>query len=246
MFTLLKNLFRPVNTKGQPTPRSGHNPRGKAKPAAMLSGPRTKVFGSDHLGIVGFHGTGFVIARPAKPHDGWLQQRIATLPSKLEPTGTNIAAGLRKAIEVFDRMPPELQRGALKRLWVFSDGQPTTEEDAILPLCRQAAQRRININTVGFGDTGAFNERLLSSMAAATHNGKFIRVDDLESLSRALTGTGPKPGQQLHRRHHRMEFTMVAVDCSLSMNETMRGHRKIEMAANALCHLLHYKQKVFA
>lgn len=246
MITLFKNLFRSAIPKGNPGPRTAQGRPRNAKPASKNCGPPTKVFGSDHIGIVGFHGTGFVIARPAKPHDGWLQQRIASLPSKLEPTGTNIAAGLRKAIEVFDRMPPELQRGALKRLWVFSDGQPTTEEGSILGLCAQAAQRRININTVGFGDTGEFNETLLKAMAATSHNGKFIRVDDLESLSRALTGAGPKPGQQLRKRHHRMEFTVVAVDCSLSMNEMMRGHRKIEMAAKALCHLLHYKQKVFA
>jgi Mg-chelatase subunit ChlD len=246
MFSLLKNLFRSASNPQKRRPN--HQPKhvGKSKAPPINVGPTHKVFGSDHLGIVAFHGSGFVVARPAKPHDGWLQQRIASLPSKLEPTGTNIAAGLRTAIEVFDRMPPDLQQGALKRLWVFSDGQPTAEESAILGLCAQAKARRININTVGFGDTGEYNERLLKSMAAATHNGKFIRVDDLEALSRALTASGPKPGHQLRTRRHRMEFTVVAVDCSLSMNETMRGHRKIEMAAKALCHLLHYKQKVFA
>ncbi len=246
MFNLFKNLFRLESKSGNRRPQATSRQNGNPPSGHAGGSTHRKVYGSDHIGIVGFHGSGFVIARPAKPHDGWLQQRIASLPDKLEPTGTNIAAGLRVALEVFDRMPYALQQGALKRLWVFSDGQPTTEEGAILGLCAQAAARRINVNTVGFGDTGAYNERLLRSMAAATHNGKFVRVDDLETLSRALTGSGPKRGQRLHRRHHRMEFTVVAVDCSFSMTESMGGHRKIEMAAKALCHLLHCKQKVFA
>lgn len=207
-------------------------------------GPGPKLYGTDRIGLVGFNTKGFVIARPARPHDAWLQPRIMDLPNKVGG-GTNIADGLRKALEIFDNAPQEIQGRILKRIWLYSDGLPTTEQDAILPLAEKAARQFINVNTVGFGNTGAFNEQLLQAIASKTHNGRFIRVHDLQELCNALVASGPNSARIQHRRH-RMEFTVVVCDCSGSMSEDMGGRRKIEVAAQSLLHLVMWKQRLYA
>jgi Mg-chelatase subunit ChlD len=196
-----------------------------------------KVFASDRIGLVGFNDTGFVIAKPAQPHAAWLQERVHKLHSKVSGSSTNIADGLRMSLSLIDRTP----RGILRRCWLLTDGYPNRESSAIMGVVEQARQAHCNINCIGFGDR--FDKTLLCNISAATHNGQFITAKSLTQLTDALISTDT--GQH-RRRRHRAETTVLAIDLSGSMMQSMAGSRKIDIVEQAILQLLYYKQRMFA
>jgi Mg-chelatase subunit ChlD len=213
--------------------------RRTAPPTAKHPQVSTRCFGPDRVGLVGFHDRGFVVAVPAAPHAAWLLERSQKLHEKVGGSSTNITDGLRHGIRLLERTPP----GVLRRIWLLTDGYPNREESQIFPMVEQARQRHINVNTIGFGDR--YDEALLRRIAGATHNGKFVPVHTLRELSEAL-GVGIDRREEVKRRHHRAESTMLVLDCSPSMTERMDGRTKIRVVEEAVLHLLHYKQKLFA
>lgn len=198
--------------------------------------PRARpVYGPDRIGIVGFHDRGFVIARPAMPFAPWLVERTQTLHTRLGGL-TNMSDGLQQALDLFETVPP----GVFRRIWLLSDGDPNVDAESLFLVVQACAEAHININTIGFGNR--FNESLLRDIAAATHRGRFVPVQSLRELSLALAGTaGQQPG-----RPHRSETTVLAIDCSYSMQEPMEGRPKIEVVQEAILHLIHFKRRLFS
>lgn len=211
------------------------------RPAVRIvrAAPVRKIFAPDRIGLVGFHDPAFVIARPAEPFKGWLQDRAQKLHAKLGGGGTNIAAGLRLSTELLEQTPP----GVLRRIWLLSDGEANREVEGIMPVIERARAARVNVNCIGIGDS--FDEALLRRIAAACHNGKFVPITTLRELTDALLARGTSAaGQRLW--HHRSETTIIACDCSLSMNEAMDGKPKIKVVEEAVMRLLLHKQRSFA
>ena len=204
--------------------------------------------GPDKIGLVGFNDKGFVISNPANAHSHTLVEPSQKLHEYV--TGvTNMTDGLLKGIEMCERSP----RGALRRIWLLSDGYPNRENDGLMAMVERAKNSYININTIGFGDT--YDEALLRQIASATHNGKFVPVNSLRELTNALVAYG-SPTKSRHRdgnngkkgngNHRRMETTVFAIDLSGSMRAAMDGKTKVKVVEEAILHLLHYKQQLFS
>lgn len=200
----------------------------------QLSRPQAAAPKPDRIGLVGFHEHGFVIARPAEPFAPWLVERSQTLRQRLGGR-TNIADGLRQALHLLESAPP----GIYRKIWLLSDGEPNVEVEALGPLVAACHQSRINLNTIGFGD--AYDELLLRRLADATHRGKFVPVQGLRELTRALAETD-LPARAGPRR---AETAVLVIDCSGSMAEPMEGRSKIAVVEEAILHLIHYKQRLF-
>lgn len=200
---------------------------------------RRIVTGSDRVALVGFHDRAFVISALAEPGEPKLQQRALQLHARVAGSGTNIADGLRKSISLLRNSP----NGVLRRIWLLSDGEPNIEPDAIFPVLADARRSYINVNTIGFGDS--FDEKLLRRMAGATHNGRFFSVRNLRQLTAVLLADAKK-NPLATRRRHRAENTVLAIDCSISMNWTMENTTKIRVVEEAALQLLLYKQRLFS
>lgn len=238
---LLDLIFRSGSNRGSAT---SQGPRvGGARPTPSANRPPNqwsyRKFGPDRVALIGFGEDAQIIALPADPLAPWLQERIGKLPGWANGTGTNLTAAIRLALQVHEKTPP----GALRRVWVFTDGLPNREVDQLMVVVDQAAQAGIPINTVAFGAGRYVDEGLLQRISAATH-GKFITIDGLRALTEALLSTNvpTRPG---HRRHW-SETTVVLVDLSASMRQPMEGRTKIEVAREGLLHFLNWKQKVFS
>jgi hypothetical protein len=192
----------------------------------------TSSAGTGNTDLVGFHDRGFVVAKPAEPHAHWLQERVASLPGRVSGVSTNITDGLRKAMGLLERSP----RGRLRRIWLLTDGMPNREEYSLMPVVAEARKHHININTIGFGDpeTFLYDPKLLRNVAGSTHNGRFVSVHSLRTLSNALK-RGPRRGLG----HRRPETTILVIDCSGSMVQSMEGKRRIDVVVEAITHLLH-------
>lgn len=197
-----------------------------------------KVHAPDRIGLVLFHHQGFVHTKPAPPHDARLLHRSQQLHGMVSGYGTNITDGLRKGLDLHRRTPS----GVLRRIWLLSDGKPNVEENGIDGQVRRAYKERVNVNTIGFGED--YDARLLKRIAGGTHNGKFLKVSNLRTLTKALVGSGAHKMQRGH--HHRSETTVLVIDVSGSMINPMGRRRKIEVVEEAILHLLNYKQRLFS
>jgi Mg-chelatase subunit ChlD len=138
-----------------------------------------------------------------------------------------------------EKTPP----GILRRIWLLSDGYPNREEGRIAKVLANARQQRVNINTIGFGDT--YDEHLLRQISSSTHNGKFVPVRTMQELTEALMKSGQN-GHGRRKRRHQAETTIVAIDLSASMTDPMDGRTKIQVVQQVLLQLLLYKQRCYA
>lgn len=145
--------------------------------------------------------------------------------------------GLRKSLDVFNYIP----KGVLKRIYLLSDGEANREVDGLADQVRLARENYVNINTIGFGDS--YDEATLRSIAGGTHNGRFIPVNSLRELSRALLLNSNGGGKG---RAHRSETSVLAIDLSSSMNGPMEGSTKIKIVEEAIFHLLVAKRQMYS
>lgn len=217
----------------RPQPTASH-PQGK--PRQSETGNARSAYGPDRIGIVGYHERSFVIARPAVPFAPWLLERSQELHNKLGGT-TNITAGLRQSLALLEQVPPRVFR----KIYLLSDGEPNVEVSGISEAAGACREARVNIVCIGFGDS--YNEAMLRQIAAYTHHGRFVSVQNLRELTRVLLDNAPQ-GQ--HVSVHRSETAILAIDCSASMREAMEGRTKIEVVEEAVRHLIHYKQRLFS
>jgi Mg-chelatase subunit ChlD len=130
----------------------------------------------DRIGIVSFGEYATLIERYSTNYEH-LENRI----DALTPNGaTAMFEGMTKAIDSLGG------GGGARRIVLLTDGMPTTTgKMAILNLARQAAAKRIVIDTVGVGtpfDFMSYDEMLLRRIASIT-GGTFRRVLDVGQLS---------------------------------------------------------------
>lgn len=199
---------------------------------------KQKVHGPDRIGICGFNDRGFIILQPVTPHTPALIEKSRGLHARVNGSYTNLADGLRRSAAMLAQTPP----GYYRRIWLLSDGLPNREVDRIMPAAKEARRQRINVNTIGFGDS--YDEKLLKAISAATHNGKFFRVSSLRQLSDALVRSGSATGPR--KTHEPAEATIFCIDLSGSMVNPMGTKRKVEVVEEALLHLIHYKRRCFS
>lgn len=194
----------------------------------------SKIMGADRVGLVCFHDGIPAVIEPTSPYSPALYDRVQSLPTQIGGSGTNIAAGLEKAISILSRAP----RGVLKRIFLLSDGAPNRDVEKIIPAAQKARVNFININTIAFcDDSGA---SVLQQISKETHNGKFFSVSSLRQLTDAIV---PKnPGDQANHQH-RAENTVFLIDVSGSMTQPLEGKTRIEVVAEALNRLLLFKQQ---
>jgi Mg-chelatase subunit ChlD len=193
------------------------------------------IYSPDRIGIVGFHDRGFIIARPATSFAPWLVERSQSLHTRLGGL-TNMTDGLRQALALTALAPP----GVFRKIWLLSDGEPNVETESLFAIVHACRETSVKINTIGFGD--GYNRQLLEQIAAGSHYGRFISVHNLRELSQVLAGATPPAAP--HR--HRSEATILAIDCSSSMQEAMEDRSKIQVVEEAILHLLHFKQRLFS
>jgi Mg-chelatase subunit ChlD len=206
-------------------------------PHTVRRAHQPKLYRPDRMGIVGFHDNAFVIARPAEAHAAWLQERTLKLHEKIGGSGTNITDALRVSYEMLKAVP----RGIYRRVWLLSDGEPNRDVDQLMNVVGQLRDDHINLNTIAFGDS--CDEALLRRLSGATHNGKFVSVQNLNELTEALAADD---ASRDYRNHHRSETTIFAIDASPSMTEPMNGMRKIDVVEIAMLQLLNWKQHLYA
>lgn len=199
-----------------------------------------KVYAPDRVGLVGFHDRGFVIAKPTEAHAGWLQERTGQLHTKVSGSWTNLTDGLRLSVQLAKKSP----EGVLRRIWLLTDGWPNRDVSEIWHVVEEAKRARININTIGFGNQGQYDENLLRQIASRTHRGAFIPVESLRQLSNALVRGGNTGLPNTHQ--HQSETTILAIDLSGSMMLPMGRKKRVEVVEEAVLHLLHYKQRCFS
>lgn len=207
-------------------------------PQHKLTYHQGRAYGADRIGLVGYHDEAFVIARPVDVFASWLSERVDRLPQLVRGC-TNIAAGVRLANSMLARSP----RGVLRRMWLLTDGYDTHGGwGAIQSTVAESRSLRINICAIGFGES--YDRRLLEQIAAGTHNGQFVDVRDLRTLTDVLTAGG----RQVRRteRLHRAETAILVIDLSGSMSGAMGASTKIGVVQEAVRRLVVYKQRLFS
>jgi Mg-chelatase subunit ChlD len=130
----------------------------------------------DRVGMISFGQYATIIEKPSVQYE-FLENRV----DALRPNGaTAMFEGLRLSLDNLST-----SSGA-KRIVLLTDGIPTTTgRMSIISLAKEAATRKIVIDTVGVGtpfDLMGYDEMLLRRIAAIT-GGTFRRVMDIEQLS---------------------------------------------------------------
>lgn len=189
----------------------------------------------DMLALVAFSEKATVLSSFVGAFDAGFAGAVQKLPEAARHGGmTNMTAGLRAANDMISRMP----RGLRKRIWCLSDGGANAEVEGLWREVNRAVSQWTNINTIGFGNRGEFDEDLLKRIAAATHNGRYFEATTVAALGQAFRrGSGhPRPNG------HRGEATVFVIDASASMTDAMEGSTRIEVVRNAMNDLVRWKQ----
>lgn len=244
---MLTNFLRAIGILPTPAPRAPHHAVRTAQnnhtsrntqTTVVPHKPKNPRMGTDLIAVIGFHDTAFPISLPAEPWGDKLTARIATLPTRMGGSGTNIASALRLALEMSRKCP----KGTRRRVFLLSDGEHNTATHDTEPAAQAIADAFINLNVVAFGE--AANSALLRTLAAKTHSGKFIPVASLHEMAAALKHGG---GTAHTKRQHRQEVAIICVDLSPSMgSRDMGGQTRIEAVRDAIKSLLTYKASVWS
>lgn len=189
----------------------------------------------DMLALVAFSEQATVLSSFVGAFDGKFVTAVQQLPDAASRGGTtNITAGLRAANDMIARMP----RGLRRRVWLLSDGGANVEVDGLWQQVHRATTQYCNINTIGFGDPGEFDEQLLKRIAGATHNGRYFEATTVAALGQAFR----RAAGHAHPNNHRGETTVFVIDASGSMTSPMEGRTRIDVVRNAMNDLLRWKQ----
>ena len=244
---MLKQLLQALGIVPTPAPRVAHHAPHVARhnhtpritqTSVVPHKPANQRMGTDLIAVIGFNDKAFPISLPAEPWGDKLTARVATLPSRMGGSGTNIASALRLALEMTRKCP----KGTRRRIFLLSDGEHNTATHDTEPAAQAIADARINLNVLAFGE--AANSTLLRTLAAKTHNGKFIPVASLHEMAAALKQGS---GTAHTKRQHRQEVAIICVDLSPSMGTRDMGrHTRIEAVRDAIQSLLTYKANVWS
>lgn len=124
---------------------------------------------------------------------------------------TNLTAALDMANALLYGAP----QGAVKRLVVISDGFPNVKTDSLIRAACGCRESYISLDVVFIGEDPNAAD-LLRRVSSSTVHGRFIKVDELAAIRRAVVRAEPLP-------HRRVGATVVAIDTSGSMSESLRG-----------------------
>lgn len=149
------------------------------KAAGMLIENKCRNMPKDLVGAVLFGSRANVLFKLTPPNSTWLYKRLHNI--RLEGT-TNMEAGLMLAITLLEQRNPRF----LRNIVLLSDGIPNSSAN-LIPLAKKAKRYRINIHTIGFGESRFdFDETLLKSIAHTTHRGQYQHCRTLQELANTL------------------------------------------------------------
>lgn len=108
----------------------------------------------DRVGLIAFAGSAYAFC-PLTSDYGAIRLFLSSLePGVIDDAGTNLGAAIEVSLETFERSHSK----ARKVLVIFSDGE-NHEEDP-LPLAERAAEKGVQIFTVGIGNVRTSGERI--------------------------------------------------------------------------------------
>ncbi len=147
--------------------------------AGMLIENKRRTMPKDLIGAVLFGSRASVLFKLASPNSPWLLNRVHQM--KIQGS-TNMEAGLSLAISLLKNKNPRF----LRNIILLSDGMPDNRTQ-LIPLAQKARHFRINIHTIGFGESRLdFDEGLLKSIARTTHRGQYQHCRTLQELANSL------------------------------------------------------------
>jgi len=149
------------------------------KAAGLLIEHKRRCLPQDRVGAVLFGSQASVLFKLAAPGSPWLLKRVQGMRIA---GSTNMEAGLSLAMSLLRPSHPRF----LRNIVLLSDGMPD-RRTRLIPLAQEARKLRINIHTVGFGESHSdFDEVLLKSIAQTTHRGQYQHCHTLQGLADTL------------------------------------------------------------
>ena len=128
-----------------------------------------KLDSRDRLSVVTFDAAARVAFGPANLTDDAKKRLLKALQSIRTGVGTNLSAGIKKGSEA---LRSGYVRGALTRLVVLTDGQPSvgiTDPSRLAGIAEREANRGVTITTMGLGE--GFDDELLTELATRGRGG---------------------------------------------------------------------------
>ena len=138
---------------------------------------------TDRLTLIGFDGSARTIFGPAQVTDESRAEAIARLEELETGVGTNLAAAIRSGA---DAIASGFVRGAISRLILLTDGQPSVGITDAATLCRMVEtehKRGVSTTTMGIGQS--FEDELLAEMARRGRGG-FYYLAHAEDIAAAF------------------------------------------------------------
>lgn len=170
--------------------------------------PPLRAVEPDLIGIVAISD----IATPILPLVQITCPQALTAPMQLQANGnTNLTAGLRMAHVWLRKLPKHIVR----RVCVIADGEPNRETDTLTSTVAAMRADWIAIDSI-FCGTSAAGAGVLRNISAATVGGHFHSATSYRALTELVTSASA-------RIHKRQGATILVVDCSSSMEESMPG-----------------------
>jgi Mg-chelatase subunit ChlD len=135
-----------------------------------------------------------------------------TAPMQLKPDGnTNLTAGFRMAHTKLRQLPKHIVR----RVCVIADGEPNRENEAMISVVAAMRSDWIAIDSI-FCGTSEAGAGVLRKISESTVGGHFHSATSYQALTDVVTAASA-------RIHKRQCATVLIVDCSTSMEESMPG-----------------------
>lgn len=169
--------------------------------SSSMRGPRlaqavraaTEVVGKlddrDRLTVIAFDGGARIVFGPDRVTDASRAQLIRALAELDTGAGTNLAAALRKGA---DALKAGYVRGAVSRLVVLTDGQPSvgvTDSEKLFALAENECKLGVTITTMGIGE--GFEDELLAEIARRGRGGFYYLASPADipaAFGRELAG----------------------------------------------------------
>ncbi|ACY17609.1 vWA domain-containing protein [Haliangium ochraceum] len=190
----------------------------------------------DRLSVIAFDATARTIFGPMSVTDEARQTLEQALAGLRTGVGTNLAAGMKKGAEA---VRSGFVRGALSRLVLLTDGQPSlgiTDNDRLCALAQKEADRGVTITTMGLGQ--GFDDELLADLAhsgrggfhylasAADIPGAFGReLSGVFAIAATQTEIGLRPAQQIDAAEvlHRLPSRPLDDGLAVELGELAAG-----------------------
>lgn len=174
----------------------------------------------DLMGIVGFGTT----ARAVLPLTPVTAPVVLSAPAGLQAEGnTNMTDALALALEMLSRLPKRVVR----RLVLVGDGEPNVKTNLLAEAVANCRAAWISVDTIFCGSERA-GEEVLRRISGATVGGSHFNAGSFAQLKDLIVTSAA-------RLHRRQGATVVAIDCSISMNSLMPDGGTRIGAAIAAC-----------